>query len=154
MAGCSANRSRGWRIGLAAKAGSPIRGSVSPPLATIDQSPGGAVLALAMQSIECWRNPTHQREADTNMNTWKAPCSGARAGVVALLSVGTGCANSQSSHPTTAADANAITAIDILLEPDATMVQHAETANARLRVRPFITSVAPGPPPGSSRAWS
>src|SRR6266581_4369469 len=31
------------------------------------------------------------------------------------------------------ADASAVTAIDILLEPDATMVQHAEAVNARLR---------------------
>ena len=32
-----------------------------------------------------------------------------------------------------AADQNDITAIDILLDPDATMLKHAEAVNARLR---------------------
>src|ERR1700759_3563973 len=36
------------------------------------------------------------------------------------------------SASTTAPAENAITAIDILLEPDATMIQHAQAANARL----------------------
>ena len=36
------------------------------------------------------------------------------------------------STSTTAPAQNAITAIDILLEPDATMIQHAQAANARL----------------------
>jgi hypothetical protein len=34
---------------------------------------------------------------------------------------------------TSSADQNMVTAIDIALEPDATMIQHAEAANARLR---------------------
>jgi hypothetical protein len=41
--------------------------------------------------------------------------------------------NVQAQSPTTAADQNDVTAIDILLEPDATMVRHAEAVNARLR---------------------
>jgi hypothetical protein len=36
------------------------------------------------------------------------------------------------AQPVTADEPNAVTAIDILLEPDVTMVQHAEAANARL----------------------
>ena len=36
------------------------------------------------------------------------------------------------STSTTAPAQNAITAIDILLEPDATMIQHAQADNARL----------------------
>src|SRR5262245_63724326 len=36
-------------------------------------------------------------------------------------------------QPVRAAEPNPVTAIDILLEPDATMVKHAEAANARLR---------------------
>jgi hypothetical protein len=36
------------------------------------------------------------------------------------------------AHPATADEPNAVTAIDILLEPDATMVQHATAANERL----------------------
>src|SRR3989442_1499604 len=34
---------------------------------------------------------------------------------------------------TSSAQQNPVTAIDIALEPDATMIQHAEAANARLR---------------------
>ena len=35
--------------------------------------------------------------------------------------------------PASGAQENPVTAIDIALEPDATMIQHAEAANARLR---------------------
>jgi len=37
------------------------------------------------------------------------------------------------SVQTSSAQQNPVTAIDIALEPDATMIQHAEAANARLR---------------------
>ncbi|HEY4233194.1 MAG TPA: hypothetical protein VGM76_07195, partial [Lacipirellulaceae bacterium] len=37
-----------------------------------------------------------------------------------------------SAHPATADEPNPVTAIDILLEPNATMVQHAQAANERL----------------------
>ena len=37
------------------------------------------------------------------------------------------------AQPMTADAASPVTAIDILLDPDATMVKHAEAANARLR---------------------
>jgi len=47
-----------------------------------------------------------------------------------LLALGTGCATAQTAA--TATDKNDITAIDILLEPDATMVQHATAVNERL----------------------
>ena len=50
--------------------------------------------------------------------------------ILSLLSLGTGCATAQSTS--TNADTS-ITAIDILLEPDATMIDHAEAVNARLR---------------------
>jgi len=40
--------------------------------------------------------------------------------------------NVQAQAASTPADKSAVTAIDILLEPDATMLQHAETNNARL----------------------
>jgi len=49
---------------------------------------------------------------------------------LAMLALGTG----QTTRPTAArADENAVTAIDILLEPDATMVQQATATNDRLR---------------------
>jgi hypothetical protein len=48
---------------------------------------------------------------------------GAMACVLALLALGTNCATAQS---------NDVTAIDILLEPDATMLEHAAANNARL----------------------
>ena len=47
------------------------------------------------------------------------------------LTLGAGRATAQTAA--TAADQNDITAIDILLDPDATMLQHAEAVNARLR---------------------
>jgi hypothetical protein len=45
---------------------------------------------------------------------------------------------------TSAAQQNPVTAIDIALEPDATMIRHAEAANARLR-KVFPTGFALGP---------
>ncbi len=41
-------------------------------------------------------------------------------------------ANAQSQSASPSAEKNPVTAIDILLEPDATMIQHAEAVNARL----------------------
>ena len=50
--------------------------------------------------------------------------------VLAALSTGLG---SLLAHAgTSGAQENPVTAIDIALEPDATMIQHAEAANARL----------------------
>jgi len=49
----------------------------------------------------------------------------------ALLALGAGCTTSQTAA--TATDQNDVTAIDICLEPDATMVQQATAVNARLR---------------------
>ena len=57
--------------------------------------------------------------------------NGAMACALALLALGTGRATAQTAATTT--DKNDITAIDILLEPDATMIDHAEAVNARLR---------------------
>jgi hypothetical protein len=57
--------------------------------------------------------------------------NGTLACALALLAFGTGCATAQTAATTT--DKNDITAIDILLEPDATMIDHAEAVNARLR---------------------
>jgi hypothetical protein len=52
---------------------------------------------------------------------------------LALLALGVSCATAQTTRPAAAkADPNAITAIDILLEPDATMLQHAQVVNDRL----------------------
>jgi hypothetical protein len=51
-----------------------------------------------------------------------------------MLALGTSCATGQTAQPaSTPADQTSVTAIDILLEPDATMIQHAEAVNARLR---------------------
>jgi hypothetical protein len=55
--------------------------------------------------------------------------NGPLACALAVLALGTGCATAQ---PTATTDQNDITAIDILLEPDATMVQHAAAVNERL----------------------
>lgn len=49
---------------------------------------------------------------------------------LAMLALGIGCATAQTEA--TGTDKNEITAIDILLEPDATMVQHAQAVNERL----------------------
>ena len=56
--------------------------------------------------------------------------NGRMACALAMLALGTGCATAQTAA--TATDKNDITAIDILLEPDATMIQHATDVNARL----------------------
>jgi hypothetical protein len=53
------------------------------------------------------------------------------ATAVLALTLGTGCNTAQTAA--TATDQNDITAIDICLEPDATMIQHATAVNARLR---------------------
>lgn len=53
--------------------------------------------------------------------------------VLAALSIGLLAPLHGSAPPAKAEEPNAVTAIDIVLEPDATMVQHAEAANERLR---------------------
>ncbi len=61
------------------------------------------------------------------------PLNGTMACVFAMLALGTGCATAQTSKPAAAkADPSAVIAIDILLEPDATMLQHAQAVNDRL----------------------
>jgi hypothetical protein len=55
---------------------------------------------------------------------------GAIACALAILALGAGNATSQAAAT---ADKDSVTAIDILLHPDATMLQHAEAVNARLR---------------------
>src|SRR5215468_2373536 len=50
----------------------------------------------------------------------------------AILSIGLLSILLSDAHPVLAAEPSAITAIDILLEPDATMLRHAEADNARL----------------------
>ncbi len=52
---------------------------------------------------------------------------------LALLALVASCATAETTKPATdKPDPNAVTAIDILLEPDATMVQHAQAVNERL----------------------
>ena len=64
-----------------------------------------------------------------NLNLFRL--MGAATCALAMLALGVGCATAQ------APASNAVTAIDILLEPDATMLKHAEANNARLlRVYP------------------
>ncbi len=59
--------------------------------------------------------------------------NGAMACALATLALGTVCATAKTTKPAAAqADPNAVTAIDILLEPDATMLQHAQAVNDRL----------------------
>src|SRR5262245_55311382 len=53
--------------------------------------------------------------------------------VLAVLTIGLLALLLRPALPVTANEPNAVTAIDILLEPDATMVKHAEAANVRLR---------------------
>ena len=53
--------------------------------------------------------------------------------VLATLSIGL--ASQLGSAETSSAQQNSVTAIDIALEPDATMIQHAEAVNARLLAR-------------------
>src|SRR6266699_3432976 len=60
--------------------------------------------------------------------------NGTMACALAMLALGTGRATVQTTEPAaTKADPNAVAAIDILLEPDATMLQHATATNDRLR---------------------
>src|SRR5947209_8946573 len=60
--------------------------------------------------------------------------NGTMACALAMLALGTGRATAQTTEPAAAkAGPNAVTAIDILLEPDATMLQHATATNDRLR---------------------
>ena len=60
--------------------------------------------------------------------------NGTMACALAMLALGTGRATAQATEPAAAkADPNAVTAIDILLEPDATMIQRATATNDRLR---------------------
>src|SRR6266516_3488193 len=60
--------------------------------------------------------------------------NGTMACALAMLALGTVSATAQTTEPAAAkADPNAVTAIDILLEPDATMLQHATATNDRLR---------------------
>jgi hypothetical protein len=59
--------------------------------------------------------------------------NGAFACALATLALGAGCSTAEATKPAAAkADPNAITAIDILLEPDDTMLQHAQAVNERL----------------------
>jgi len=52
------------------------------------------------------------------------------ATMVCAIAMQSGIANAQQTDA--AAGQNKVTAIDILLEPDATMIQHAQAANAQL----------------------
>src|SRR6516225_7563150 len=52
--------------------------------------------------------------------------------VLAALTIGLLALLLTTAQPVTADEPNAVTAIDILLDPDATMVKHAEGANERL----------------------
>ena len=58
--------------------------------------------------------------------------TGTMAWALAMLALGIGRITAQTTEPGAAAP-NAVTAIDILLEPDATMIQHATATNDRLR---------------------
>src|SRR5205823_11769924 len=59
--------------------------------------------------------------------------NGAMACALVMLVLGTVRATAQTTKPAAAkVDPNAVTAIDILLEPDATMLQHAQAVNDRL----------------------
>jgi len=74
----------------------------------------------------------------TTKNLTHVLLTGAMACALAMLALGTGRATAQTTEPAAKADPNEITAIDILLEPDATMVQHAEAVNERL-LKPRIS---------------
>ena len=59
--------------------------------------------------------------------------NGAMACALVMLTLGTVWAATETTRPAAAkADPNAVTAIDTLLEPDATMLQHAQAVNDRL----------------------
>jgi hypothetical protein len=64
--------------------------------------------------------------------------------VFATLAIGLLALLLGTAHPVTADEPNPVTAIDILLEPDATMVKHAEAANERL-LKEFPKGFALGP---------
>ena len=64
-----------------------------------------------------------------NMPVALAPC---HLGAPVFSTIGVGLALAFGFAPGVAAQQNPVTAIDIALEPDATMVQHAMAANARL----------------------
>jgi hypothetical protein len=64
--------------------------------------------------------------------------------VLATVTVGLLALLLGTAQPVTADEPNPVTAIDILLEPDATMVKHAEAANARL-LKQFPKGFALGP---------
>jgi hypothetical protein len=64
------------------------------------------------------------------MKTTLRQCLGIGTLVCALAMLGR---NVYAQAPTPGSDRTSVTAIDILLEPDATMLQHAEAVNARLR---------------------
>ena len=59
--------------------------------------------------------------------------NGLAACALALLALGTGCKTAPTTQPASTTADTSVTAIDIALEPDATMIQHAEAVNARLR---------------------
>src|SRR5262245_39023397 len=52
--------------------------------------------------------------------------------VLAVMTIGLLALLLRTAQPVTADEPNAVTAIEILLEPDTTMVKHAEAANERL----------------------
>src|SRR5208282_6889196 len=59
---------------------------------------------------------------------------GSVAFALALLALAIGCRTGQTAQPASIATAQtSVTAIDIALEPDAKMIQHAEAVNAHLR---------------------
>src|SRR5208282_2158618 len=59
---------------------------------------------------------------------------GSVAFALAMLALAIGCRTGQTAQPASIATAQtSVTAIDIALEPDAKMIQHAEAVNARLR---------------------
>jgi hypothetical protein len=58
--------------------------------------------------------------------------TGAAACALAMLAIGTPAARSGPEPTRTTAAQSSVTAIDILLKPDATMLEHAKTINARL----------------------
>jgi 2'-5' RNA ligase len=67
-----------------------------------------------------------------------------RAQAAELLSIGFGLALALASPQGASAQQNQVTAVDIALEPDATMMQHAKAANARL-LKAFPKGFALGP---------
>lgn len=70
----------------------------------------------------------------TTTNLRQLCLKGSVAFALAMLALGTGCRTGQTAQPaSTAATQTSVTAIDIALEPDAKMIQHAEAVNARLR---------------------